>query len=204
MIISKAGTFKMLRILGIFCALGMGFMTLVGTSEDDATKAAGIDDSVETDADLTLDPVTVDKVGSTSIMAAGDDCNTLSINSALEAVKDDIENYDKLDISSVKLNYVSGVYTANWLPADVLSFTCSLTITGTQSTTIAETAINGTSGTIDDTLTQAQIDVINYYLANRGETFTYCVVCDDVELDSYSVTYEVEIGVTVKGDVDVL
>ena len=46
--------------------------------------------------------------------------------------------------------------------------------------------------------------MINYYLANRGEEFTYCVVCDDTEIDTYSVTYNVEIGVTIKGDVDVL
>jgi microcystin-dependent protein len=204
MIISKAGTFKLLRILGIFCAIAMGFVTLVGTSEDDATNAVGVDDSVEANADLTLDPVTVEKVGTTSIMAAGDDCNTISINSALEAVKDDIENYDNLDINSVELRYVSGSYTASWLPAEVTSFSCSLTITGEQSTTIAATAINNASGNLDSTLSQAQIDVINHYLNNRSEEFTYCVVCDDVELDSYSVTYEVEIGVKVKGDVDVL
>jgi hypothetical protein len=204
MIISKAGTFKMLRILCIFCAIGMGFMTLVGTSEDDATDAAGIDDSFNETATFEMEPVTVEKVGATSIMAAGDDCDTLSINDALDEVKDDIKDFDKLDISSVKLEYVSGDYEASWTPGTVTSFSCSLTINGNESTTIAETAINGSTGTIDDTLTQEQIDVINYYLANRDELFEYCVVCDDVELDSYSVTYNVEIGVRIKGDIDVL
>jgi hypothetical protein len=205
MIISKTGTFRILRIIGVFCAIGMGFMTLVGTSEDDATNAIGVDDSFNETATFELEPVTVEKVGATSIMAAGDDCNAMTINDALDAVKDDIKDFDKLDISSVKLEYVHGNYTATWEPGTVTSFTCSLTITGSQDPiTIAETAINGSAGTIDDTLTQAQIDVINYYLAHRSEEFTYCLVCDDTDIDSYSVTYDVEIGVRIKGDIDVL
>ena len=206
MIISKAGTFRILRLFCILCAIAMGFLTLVGTSEDDATDALGIDDSVEADADLTLNPVTVEKQAGPAPLAEGDNCDTTSINAALDAVKDDIEDYDNLDINSVALRYVRGSYTAAWEPLEAMSLTCSLTITGTQSTTIAETAINGTSGSIDETLTQEQIDVINYYLNNRNEEFTYCVECDEGvdAINSYSVTYEVEIGVTVKGDVDVL
>jgi hypothetical protein len=205
--ISKAGSIKMLRVLAIGCAIAMGFMTLVGTSEDDATDALGIDDSFNETAEFELDPVTVEKPGvlPASILAAGDECNTMTIDAALDAVKDDIEDLDKVDIKSVKLNNVQGSYTADWLPL-TKTFSCSLTITGSQDPiTIAETVVNGLEGTIDDTtLTQAQIDVINYYLANRSEEFTYCLVCDDTDIESYTVTYNVEIGVTIKGDIDVL
>lgn len=204
MIISKAGAFKMLRIIGIFCAIVMGFVTLVGTSESDVKDAAGIDTSFEKDADIELEPVTVEKsTNGLSIQAAGDDCDTMTIDDALTALENDIENLDQVNIDEIELLYVHGNYTASWSPEDVTSFTCSLTIAGTQSTTIAETAINSTSAnqTIDDTLTQAQIDVINFYLANTDEPFTYCVVCDDTDIDSYNVTYNVEIGVTIKGEI---
>ena len=206
MIISKTGTLKTLRILGILCAVAMGFMTLVGTSEDDATDAAGIDDSVEAEADLSLDPVTASKTSSLSIQANGDECKTITVKEALDEVKDQIDNYDKLDIKSVKLQYLGGTYSdASWTPADVLSFGCQLDITGSLgSISVAEKTVNGGSGTLDAVLEQADIDVINEYLANRNEPFTYCLVCTDAELDSYSVTYNVDIGVIVKGDVDVL
>ena len=201
MIISKAGPMRALRILGVICALAMGFMTLVGTSEDDAKKAAGIDTSFDEDAEIELEPVTVEKTAAASIQQAGEDCNTMTINAALEALEDEIDGLDEVDIESVELDYVSGTYTASWTPAEVTSFTCRLTITGTESTTIAETAVNGADGSIDATLTQDQIDVINYYLANRNETFEYCVECDDEEIDSYSVTYEVDIGVVIEGEI---
>jgi hypothetical protein len=204
MMISKTRTFEMLRILCILCAIGMGFMTLVGTSEDDATDAAGIDDSFEGDVDMSLDPVTASKSSTLSIQA-DNDCKTITINEALEAVKDQIENYDKLDIKSVKLDYVGGSYTdATWTPLSVPSFGCQLDITGALGNiSVAEKTVNGGSGTLDTVLEQADIDVINDYLDNRNEPFTYCLVCTDAELDTYSVTYNVDIGVTVKGDVDV-
>jgi len=75
MIISKAGKFKTLRFLGVLCAIVMGFMTLVGTSEDDAKDAAGdiVDIDFIEDAELELEPVTVEKLAAASIQAAGDD-----------------------------------------------------------------------------------------------------------------------------------
>jgi hypothetical protein len=199
MILSKAGKFKTVRFLGVLCAIVMGFLTLVATSEDDAKDIIDID--FNANATFDLEPVTVDRAAVTSIQAAGDDCDTLTINEALAAVEDDIEDLDEVDIDDVELQYVEGTYTATWLPEEVTSFSCSLTITGTNSTTIAQTAINGSGGSLDDTLTQEQRDVINYYLTNRGEEFTYCVVCDDTEITSYSVTYNVSIGVEIEGTI---
>jgi hypothetical protein len=211
MIISKTGTLKTLRILGILCAIAMGFMTLVGTSEDDATDAAGIDDSFNETADIELNPVTASDtdINAALLQPLANNCDTMSVNDALAELeaRGDIEDLDNVDISSIKLNYVSGTYSdAYWAPAEVTNFTCSLTITGSQPTiSIAETAVNGGSGTIDDTLSTEDIDAINYYLGHRNEEFTYCVVCDDTELEApWGVTYNVEIGVTIKGDIDVL
>jgi len=205
MIISKAGKFKTLRFLGVLCAIVMGFMTLVGTSEDDAKDAAGdiVDIDFSEDAELELEPVTVEKLAAASIQAAGDDCDTLTINDALSAVEDEIEDLDQVDIDDVELQYVEGTYVANWTPPENMSFSCSLTISGSQTPiTIAETAINGASGTVDDILTQEQMDVINYYLSNRSEEFTYCVVCDDSGgIDTYNVTYNIEIGVSIDGNI---
>ena len=202
MILSKAGTFKTLRFLGIFCAIVMGFMTLVGTSEDDAKDIVDVD--FDANATFELDPITVDQsVNTLSIQAAGEaNCGSLTINEALAAVEDEIEDLDQVDIDDVELRFVEGTYTANWLPDTVASFSCSLTISGSQPTiTIAETAINGTEGPLNDILTEEQIGVINYYLSNRNEAFSYCVTCDDVELDSYSVTYNVDIEVTISGTI---
>jgi len=206
MIISKAGKFKTLRFLGVLCAIVMGFMTLVGCSEDDVKDA--VDDIVDIDfsknAAFELEPVTVEKVSGASIQATGDDCDTLTINDALDAVEDEIEDLDRVDIDTVELEYVEASYSdASWTPADNMSLSCSLTITGSQPTIyIAETVINGASGIIDVALTQDQIDVINYYLSHRNEEFTYCVACDDTEgIDTYTVTYYIDINVSIDGTI---
>lgn len=200
MIITKSGKFKVLRFIGVFCAIIMGFMTLVGTSEDDADDIIDIDFDAE--AEVELDPVTVTQASGASIQIAGSDCGTISINGALEELEDEIENLDEVDIDSVDFDYISGTYSdVQWTPNPPATITCSLTITGTQSTTIAETVINGSDGNIDNTLTPDQIAVLNYYLDNRNEEFTYCVTCTDTELTTYSVTYNVDIGIIIEGTI---
>jgi hypothetical protein len=107
-----------------------------------------------------------------------------------------------VEIDSIELNGISGTYTATWTPGTVSTFTCSLTITGSQPTiTIAETAINGATGDLSGLLTQEEIDVINYYLSNTSETFTYCVTCDDTELTTFSVSYDIELDVNISGSI---
>ncbi len=188
----------MIRFLCVFCAILLGFMTLVGTSEDDADDIVDID--FDTDATLELDSVTVNEgVNTLSIMAAGEtNCGTTSINAALDAA--DIDDLDEVDIDSVELLGVSGTYTATWTPGSVTEFTCSATVSGSQDDiTVDETAINGASGSV--TVSAENLDALEYYLNHRNETFTYCVTCDDTELDTYSVTYDIEIDVNIEGTI---
>lgn len=200
MIITKAGRFKLIRFLGVFCAIVMGFMTLVATSEDDVTDAVDID--FDEDATLDLNSVTVNEsVNTLSIQAVGDaNCGSTSIDAALDAA--DIDDLDQVDIDSVTLNSIGGTYTASWLPDTVTSFTCSASISGAAGDiTVAETAMNDVEGNLDNQLSAAEIDALNYYLDNRGEVFTYCVTCDDTELDSFTVTYDIEVNVTIEGEI---
>ena len=207
MIITKAGKFNMIRFLGIFCAIAMGFLTLVATSEDDVKDAVDIDFS-ET-ADIELNDVTVERIAVASIYGAGDDCDDISVAQALIDLEEQIEDLDEVDIEEIDLEYVEGTYSgATWLPAEITAITCSLTITGVtaeQSTTIAETVIQragGASGALStDDLTDDQRDVLNFYLENRDEEFEYCVECSDTDLDSYSVTYSVNIGIEISGEI---
>lgn len=198
MIITKAGKVNMIRLLCVFFAITLGFLTLVGTSEDDADDIVDVD--FDTDADLELDSITVNEgVNTLSIMAVGDaNCGTTSINEALDAA--DIDDLDEVDIDSVELNEVSGTYTATWEPGTVTSFTCSVTVSGSQADiTVDETAINGTEGNI--TVSEENLSALEYYLNNRNESFTYCVTCDDTELDSFSVTYDITLDVNIEGTI---
>lgn len=197
---SKSTLIQMFRVVSVLCVLAMGFITLVGTSSDDVADALNID--FDEDATMTLDSVTADENANTGATAAlGDsNCDATSINQALNSV--DIDEFDigDAEIDSVELSAIAGTYTATWTPDTVTEFTCSVTITGSQPTiTIAETAINGDSGDLSGLLTQEEIDVINFYLSNRSEEFTYCVTCTDTELDTYSVTFDIEIDVTIEG-----
>jgi hypothetical protein len=203
MIITKAGKFNMIRFVCVFFAVTLGFLTLVGTSEDDAKDAVDID--FNSDADLELDSITVDEgVNTLSIMAAEDEnCGTTNINEALDAAN--IDDLDEVDIQSVTLNGVSGTYDATWLPVTVESFTCSATITGSQPDIVVdETVINDIDGTDDGSIvvSEENLDAIEYYLNNRDETFTYCVTCTDVEgLTEFEVTYDITLDVNIEGEI---
>ncbi|PIE70722.1 MAG: hypothetical protein CSA22_06110 [Deltaproteobacteria bacterium] len=199
MVAVKKGNFRTFRLWGVFCIVVMGFLTLVGTSSDDAKDL--VDINFEKDAVFDLDPITVSsRSGAFSVMAAGDDCGSTSINEALDRAN--IEDIDDVDIDSIKLEYLAGSYTATWKPSRISSFTCSVRVTGPAGDiTIAETAINGRSGDLNDILTDDEISAINYYLRHRDETFTYCVTCQDDDLNSYSVTYDLDLGVHIKGEI---
>jgi hypothetical protein len=202
MMMSRPTRIHLIRYLGVFCAIVMGFVTLVGTSGDDVKDALDID--IDENTTIELDPVTVhENINSLVEAAVGDsNCDVTSIDQALDSVDLDGVDIDDVDIDSIQLNGISGTYTATWTPGTVTSFTCSLTITGSQDTiTIAETAINGASGNLNGLLTAGQIDVINYYLSNTSETFTYCVTCDDSALSTFSVEYDIELDVNISGSI---
>jgi hypothetical protein len=202
MIISKSGKFKMLRCLGVFCAMMMGFITLVGCSVEDAADTLGIDTDFDETESLDLDTVTVtENFNTLSILAAGDpNCGSTSIQQAIDEA--DIDGLDDVDIDSINFAGMSGTYTADWTPDTVTFFTCSVTISGSQDTiTIAETAIDGMEGDLENLTTPEEEAVLNYYIDNRDEVFNYCVTCDDVEIDTYTVTYDVNVAVRIKGSI---
>lgn len=193
---------KMIRLCFILAVMVLGFIAIVGTSSDDAKKVVSFD--FEKEAEFALPPVNDTKNVSFDMvksLASGAACNTTNIKSELDKIKDEIEDLDKVKIKSVRLEYIWASYTANWSPMAVTDMTCRLVIEGPRSGVFYETAINTTSGSQFISLTDAQKEVINYYLSNRNTDFTYCVECYNHDnISQYSVTYAVDIGVIIKGE----
>ena len=196
--IQKKGMVQGLRnfaVLGVFL---LGLMAIVGSSSDDAKDVVDID--FEEDATITLPDVTADK-NQQIVSAVGENCNSTSVKNEIEKLEGEIDDLDKIDIDSVELRFITVSYLAEWNPSSIKTLTCKLTINGDQNTEIAEMAINNPSGTSTLDLTDEQESVINYYLSNRSEVFTYCVECENDEfITDYSVTYSVDLGVTIKGE----
>ncbi len=196
--VSKGSVLKGFRKLGLLCVILIGFMAIVGSDSDDAKDLVNID--FEEDAEITLESVTVDE-NLRIAAAAGDNCATTSVKAELKKIEDDIDDLDQIDIKSVALRYLDVEYAAQWFPSSLSGLKCSLTISGEENTSIAEMAINNPSGYQRLDLTAEQIEVINYYLKNRAKEFTYCVECDNDDLiNDYTVRYQAELGVTIKGE----
>jgi hypothetical protein len=200
--IQKLHLLKTIRVLLIFSVMAFGFIAIVGTSSDDAKDL--VDYEFETDAEFELPAVVAIKRVSSddpTPSAVGDDCGATTINAELEKIEDEIEDLDKIKIKKVTLDYMKVDYTASWTPSTIRDLTCYLVVRGEKSTVLSETAINNPSGSQTLSLTDAQTEVINYYLSNRDESFEYCVECANADnIDEYTVTYLVDIGVTIKGE----
>lgn len=200
--IEKLHLLKTIRVLLIFSVMAFGFIAIVGTSSDDAKKL--VDYEFEKDAEFELPAVVAEKRVSSdnsSPFAAGDDCDATTINAELDKIKDDIKDLDKIKIKKVTLDYMKVNYTASWTPSTIRDLTCYLVVYGPENAVFSETAINNPSGSQTLTLTDAQTEVINYYLSNRDESFEYCVECANADsIDEYTVTYLVDIGVIIKGE----
>ena len=220
MFIQKAGMLKVLRYLGIFCAITMGFMTIVATSEDDAKDAVEdlVDVDYEEDVEMELEPVAVEKESGAEsqslsrsmadVMAAGDECGQTSVNDALETAINaaDIDvDIDVEDIGEVELDYVEADYTAVWSGDNPpTTLTCTLNIAGVDAgdpaAQLSETTINGASGTVS--IAGASLTVVDHYLQNPDKEFMYCAACTDTEgIETYTVTFNIEIGVTIRGEI---
>ena len=200
--IQKLHLLKTIRVLLIFSVMAFGFIAIVGTSSDDAKKL--VDYEFEKDAEFELPAVVAEKRVSSdnsSLFAAGDDCDATTINAELDKIKDDIKDLDKIKIKKVTLDYMKVNYTASWTPSTIRDLTCYLVVYGPENAVFSETAINNPSGSQTLTLTDAQTEVINYYVSNRDESFEYCVECANADsIDEYTVTYLVDIGVIIKGE----
>lgn len=196
--IQKESIVKGLRGLAVMAVCLLGLAAIVGSSSDDAKDLVDID--FEENATIELAPVTADK-NERIAGAVGDNCDTTSVNAEIKKLEDDIDDLDKIDVKEVDLRGITVTYLAQWFPAAITTLTCKLTISGDQDTEIAAMAINNPTGTSTLTLTEEQKNVINYYLSNRAKEFTYCVECDNDEfITDYTVTYEVEMDVKIKGE----
>lgn len=182
--------------------MAFGFIAIVGTSSDDVKDL--VDYEFEKDAEFELPAVVAKKMVSSddpTLFAAKDDCGDTTINAELDKIKDEIKDLNKIKIKKVTLDYMKVDYTASWTPSTIRDLTCYLKIYGPKSAVFSETAINNPSGSQTLTLTDAQTEVVNYYFYNRDESFEYCVECANADnIDEYTVTYLVDIGVTIKGE----
>lgn len=199
---------KKCRVASIVFALALGLFLFSACSSDtvqDLVKDV-VDIDFDKNADIKLDDVTARKTVEVAPSAVSDGCDSTSVSAGLALLEDEIENLDIVDIADVELRYVNASYTATWDPAEVTTLSCSLSITGittpAQTALFEETVINSPSGVISYSLTPEQNDVINFFLTNRDEPFEYCLSCQNADaINSYEVTYSVEIGVTVTGNI---
>lgn len=210
MIIQKAGVLKYLRYLGIFCALTMGFVSIVATSEEDAADALGVDTDFDQDFDLAVNEITVEKTAEPGPAAAYSNCEeNLSIQQGIDALEN--SDIDDVDLDSVTLNYLEVRYKdATWQTLAADSLTCSVSLTEVDppatrdayNTTFPSIQIiQNSSDWTSLTLSDDNKTVINHYLNNRTEEFHICVECDDNagEITEFSVTVEANLDIKIKG-----
>ena len=210
MTIQKASTIKFFRYLAIFCAITMGFFSIVATSEDDVKDALNL--TFDENADLTTEEVTVDKTDLVQEAADFEDCaEGLTVQSGLDALED--VDLSEVDINSVEINALQYLYNnADYNGGDP-DFSCVIEINEIDpplqsvrdpyNTTLPAIQVNQTN--VDWTtfsLTQDNIDTISYYLANLNEDFDICVECDVVtgEEDTFTATFKLNFDVNIKGD----
>ncbi|MEN8245315.1 MAG: hypothetical protein ABFS43_10485 [Thermodesulfobacteriota bacterium] len=207
MIIQRAGVLKFLRYLGIFCAITMGFFSIVATSEEDAKDALGVEIPFEGDAEIELDPVTVEKADEVAPTEGDPDCPDVTVQQVLDdALAGLIDGVTVTgdDVDTITLNYASSNYTVAWSGAGaVTDITCWLTITGlttpAQSIELDHTVLQNSTGSVH--LDADELAVINFYLQNRTEQFEYCYTCTSTAgIDDYTAEFTLEIGVTVEGE----
>jgi hypothetical protein len=214
MIIQKAGVLKYLRYLGIFCAITMGFFSIVATSEDDAKDALGIDDSFSKSADVELPEINVTKT-SEAAAAANPETGQTTVQAAIDEAN--IEGLDEVDIDSVTLNDMEIEYRdTNWKPDTMESITCVLDIKevnppATRDAYDATFAgilineINPNAASIPVSLTTEQARAWNYYIKkdNWDKPFNYTLLCDDDggAITDFDITLNVVLGITIDGTI---
>ena len=216
MIIQKAGVLKYLRYLGIFCAITMGFFSIVATSEDDAADVLGIDTDFSESAELELDEVTVAKSGDAQIAVDYKDCGQQT--SIAQLVKDaNISGLEDVDVTSVTFNSVQAKFReATWLPNTVATYQCRLEVTEVDppeatvrdpydaiftGIAVDSASKDWVSISFDEDGTRAINGYLNDYLGDQLLVFEYCVGCDDNnEVDTFSAIHALRLNVTIKGD----
>jgi len=201
MTIQKASTIKFFRYLAIFCAITMGFFSIVATSEDDAKDALAVDFSEE--VTLETPPVEVEKVG-VGDADAGPECETITVNEAitLALAEEEITFIDYTDVDSIDLDNATCTYTAVWV-GQFSDISCTLKVSGPEgapTATVTAQAISGAEGSL--TIDDATKTAIQYYLDNPDTAMTACYECtDDPEtVTSYTIEFVLKAGATIKGE----
>ncbi len=169
-----------------------------GWIEDEVDDAKDDNDDFSEDVEFSFE-VTVTE-GSDDTEPSGLSCDMTSVNDLLDDV-----NIDTGDISidDIELNFIRARYKdADWTPEDAYVQDCVFAIyAGGEGAIVVESdPVRGGSdwGTI--TVSDEALSVINYALSHRDEDFYYCAYCDE-NADTYTVEYEVEVGVTVSGEI---
>ena len=209
MIIQKAGVIKFLRYLGIFCAITMGFFSIVGSDEDDAADLLGLPDSAETEFEL--DSVDVTKIANGEAIqpqfAITEGCGTTTIQEQLDMSDLDselLDLIDSIDFEALAAEYQVTAYTGTKEP-----LTCTLTIAYNEekveigSIVVQDLDVDTLTEVKSVELLEGALEAINYYLdkANWDEPLDYCVSCSEDNgtlIDSYSLTYTPTLKVKAK------
>lgn len=201
--VQRAGVFKFVRYVGVFCAIAMGFFSIVATSEDDVEDALNL--NFDKDFDLTVDEISVSKPGQLAV----EGCQFgLTTNAGIDNLED--EDLLDVDIDKVTLRELQARYRDTaWEPQSE-DFSCEVSLSelggdGSHDILIedipidARDAVDGWSEWI--TITPADASAINYYLQNRDVAFDLCVECDDNEgaITSFKATIQVNFKVNIEG-----
>jgi hypothetical protein len=184
-------------------------MGLVACSAEEAVQNL-VDVEVDEDADLETE-VTVEKASSAPAAAMSRALVTSTGTTSVQDLIDDADidvDMDLVNIDHVTLLYVDAGYTAEWTGA-ATSIDCSLSIDGSLNpggsgnpVVITETVVNSDSEALTEvTLSTEAESVINSYLSSRGTDFDFIASCDDTDVDTFTVTYLINIGVNIVGDI---
>ncbi len=192
--------------VGLTVVLGFFLFGMVSCSSDDLEDLVAdvVNVDVEAQAEFELDPVTVQKSSTLSVISAVQECGEpTTLQTLINEAQADIEDQfgyslDNVDITDITVDYVDAAYTAVWTPSSITSISCTLTINDELS---IDAQVSGTSSDWSAlSLTQDQINTINGYLDNLSQPLTYCLSCSD-DPDSYTIDYSIRIGVTIKGNI---
>jgi hypothetical protein len=185
MIIQKTSTLKFLRYLGIFCAITMGFFSIVATSEDDAADAIGVPESADTSFNLQ----SVEVVKGTGGLATEEECGSTTIQDELDnsdLSQDLLDLIDTIQFTQLDIDYVLSFDGAEE------PLTCTLTIEyNAADVEIATITVDQANASLKAvTVPDTAMEAINYHLANWDAPLVYCVTCTDNDLSAnYTLTY---------------
>ncbi|MCG6909009.1 MAG: hypothetical protein LJE94_02660 [Deltaproteobacteria bacterium] len=213
MIIQKAGVFRLLRYLGVFCAITMGFFSIVATSEDDVKDALDLEFSEN--YELSTGEVTVAKPAAVQIAEVVKGCtDSLSVRGVMQNLED-WEDIEKVDIDSIKLDpkKIRVEYRNAWTDPANETFSCTATFEElnppdtrdayTFSLPAFDVTFNDSTWktAVDIDPTDEMMNAINYFLANRAETFKICYECtfDEQTIDDWSVGIRLILPVKITG-----